>query len=190
MRKFLAWTALAGLVSSCAATQRVRFDPWRGMPSDVAAQLQRGSLPFSKADVFRAAGEVLGNEPFLSWEILQQDPTAALVEATASSDRLIQIRLADSPGASGTAACQLSLEIPKKPISGEKSVWISKADSLIVSAYDIEFSKREPWTDVTVDFALGKDYLVSAIYRYLTDRTAVPFSLEAKDAATTQAKKP
>jgi hypothetical protein len=190
VRGLLAGAALACLLSSCAATQRVRFDPWRGMPAGVSAQLQQGNLPFSKDEVFRAAGEVLDHEPFLSWEILQQDPKAALVEATASSERLIQIRLADAPGDSGNAMCRLSLDIPQKPILGQKSVWISRADSLIVSAYDIEFSKREPWTDVTAAFALDRDYVVSAIYRYLTDRSAVPFSLEANDGPSGQGQKP
>jgi hypothetical protein len=149
------------------------------MPSEVVPGLKQGSLPFPQEAVFRATGEVLEHEPFLSWDFTQQDPKTGLVEASAPSDRVVQIQLQASAPSGGDSSTQLSLAVPKKPIKGEKSVWISRADSLVVSAYDIEFSKREPWRDVTAAFQLDRDYLVSAIYRQLTDRSAVPFSLEA-----------
>jgi hypothetical protein len=176
----------AALLSSCAATHLVRFDPWRGMPDAVTAQLQGGTLPFSRDEVFRATGEVLENEPFFAWDLCQQDPRSGVVEASAPAGRLVhiqltEIQLTDAPGLSAGAGCRLSLEIPRKPLQGEKSVWISRTDSLIVSAYDIEYSQRAPWTDVKAAFRLDKDYLVSAIYRRLTDRSAVPFSLEPLD---------
>lgn len=171
--------ALCGLFAlfcaGCGATHQVKFDPWRGLAPATAQALQRGELPFCKAEAFRAASELLDHEPFFKWDFETLDPKAGLIEAKSPAGRL---RLEVADGLTNTSSARMTALFPDGPLKGSKDVWVSKKDALIMSAYDIEFSRREPWDKRSSAFELDAAYLVSAAYRRLTDHSAVPFDLE------------
>lgn len=179
--KWTACLALAWLLTGCGATHQVKFDPWRGFAPETTEALKRGDLDFPKDKVFRAAGDVLDHEPFLRWEFEQLDSKEGWIKATAGQFRLMNMRVTDASGDSATAKSRISISLPKRTLDGQKDVWVSDEDTRKMTAYDLEFSRRKNWHSVTANFELDQDYLVSAIYRQLTDLSAVPFSLEELD---------
>jgi hypothetical protein len=174
--KLLSALALLVLASGCAPTHLVVFDAWRGMDPQLAEGLKRGELPFDKGQVFDAANDVLENEPFFVWQV-QSDPKAGTIDAVAGTGQEFKMSIADAAGDSASAHCKVSLEILSKPLEGQKDVWVSDSDSLRVSAYDLPFWQRHDWHNISARFKLDQDYLVSAIYRRLSDRSPVPFDL-------------
>ena len=172
-RAFVGFLAL--MSAGCGATHQVKFDPWRGLAPATAQALQRGELPFSKAEAFRAASELLDHEPFFKWDFETSDPKAGLMVARSPAGRL---RLEVTDALSNSSGARMTASFPDGPLKGRKDVWVSKKDALIMSAYDIEFSRREPWEKRDAVFEMNADYLASAVYRRLADHSAVPFDLE------------
>jgi hypothetical protein len=159
---------LALLSAGCGATHQVKFDPWRGLAPATAQALQRGELSFSKDEAFKAASDLLDHEPFFKWDFETLDSKSGLIEAKSPAGRL-RLEVAEA---------RMTASFPDGPLKGTKDIWVSKKDALIMSAYDIEFSRREPWEKRSSAFQLDADYLASAVYRRLTDHSAVPFDLE------------
>lgn len=177
--------ALAGvLLLGACSTHQVRFQPFRDIPAEEAAELKRGEYRVSKDQLFDAAAATLEHEPFLHWSIETLDKANGFIKASAGLLREVQLRVADAGGASGAAQARSRLEvsIPRRPLKVRADIW-GKAEGKDLTAYEPAEKDLEAYEQFEADAELDEAYLRSYTWRVLHDRSQVPFSLPSKDEA-------
>jgi hypothetical protein len=160
---------LAALLSGCASTHHVKFQPWQGLDPADAEYAKRGIYKVGPEALYQAVAKALEREPFLNWEFSEQEPEKGWLKADAGLFRLLQARVVARDGGSS----ELSLSLPRRTLDGRAQVW-KKPDGGYTA-----YSPGDPQGSESIDvvFELDEPYLYSLIYRQLMDQSPVPFEL-------------
>lgn len=160
---------LAPLFLSSCATHVIKFHPLDGISADKQGFMERGEFDASKEKVLDAVGDVLDHEPFFHWEYLSLDKANGWIKANAGLMREANFRVVEIEG----GRSRLATSVPRRALRSVAKIWIDKKDASKVSAYDpVNPAEAE---QVRADFELDESYFRSAVYRALTDHSAVPF---------------
>jgi hypothetical protein len=163
----------AACLSGCASKQLV-FQPWSGIPDDVAAELKRGEFRAAPDQVFDAMATTLEHEPYLHWSIESLDKANGFIKANASLLREIQVRVVLD--AAGNSRSKASISIPRRELKVLAKIW-SKNATGFQTAYEPEAKDLGDYYVHSAHAELGADYFYSFAWRVLNDKSQVPFKL-------------
>lgn len=185
MKKILALIVMSLSLSACA-THQVRFQPWKGIPTEDLKDLQAGDYKLPKDKLFDAAAATLEHEPYMHWTFDTFDKANGLIVGSAGLFREIQVRVTDAPTAdSGTAKSHLAVSIPRRELKSQAKIYTLNSDKSRMTAYEPSAKDLPNYSVIAADAKLEPDYFLSFTYHVLTDRMQVPFSLESYEDAHT-----
>lgn len=163
----------AAFLSGCASKHLV-FQPWSGIPADVAAELKRGEFRATQDQVFDAMATTLEHEPYLHWSIESLDKANGFIKANAGLLREIQIRVVAD--ATGNSRSKVSISIPRRELKVLAKIW-SKDSTGFQTPYEPEEKDRAGFYVHSAHAELGNDYFNSFAWRVLSDKSQVPFKM-------------
>jgi hypothetical protein len=175
--------ACAALGLGACASQRLSFQPWKGVPASDLEGLKRGDYAVDKDTLFDAAANTLEHEPFLHWSITSLDKANGFITADAGVLRELQLRVTGpaAPGdVSGGAQSHLAVNIPRRALRTRAKIWVR--DDGFRTAYEPEAAEMGRYVVYSAAAELGPDYLRSFTWHVLHDRVQVPFRLDGLDA--------
>jgi hypothetical protein len=174
MRPFAAALAAALLACGCA-THQLRFQPWKGLPSEALPQLQRGVYDVPKEKLMDAAAVTLEHEPYFHWTFDSLDKANGLIIGSAGLFREVQLRVTDEDGGKS----RLAVSVPRRVLKTQAKIYVLRSDPDHKTAYEPEEAQRDQYNVIAADAELDEDYFYSFTYRAMNDRSQVPFTLKA-----------